>query len=364
MDHHIASVYLDDVSKSYGSTLAVEAISLTIQRGEFFSILGPSGSGKTTTLRLIAGLEQPDHGDIWVEGRSMRGLPPHQRPVNTVFQQYALFPHLTVWHNVAFGLEMQGFAQRDIAQRVGAMLDMVRLPDKSDRLPHALSGGEQQRVALARALVNRPSVLLLDEPLGALDQQLRQEMQRELKSIQAQVGITFVCVTHHQEEALLMSDRVAVMADGRIMQIGLPQELYEAPRSPFVAQFMGQSNRLEGQLLSRNGTDGVFQAAGGHLLHVSNPFQLEPKAPAVLIIRPEHLTLTRHPATPDMDNCLPVEIMQHMYGGEHDYYEIAVTPQVSWTVAVSASDREEPRLGQGEQVFVQWRARDAWMFSP
>ncbi|MGH9894973.1 MAG: ABC transporter ATP-binding protein, partial [bacterium] len=242
------SVDIQDVVKYHGPTLAVDHVSLSVRRGEFFSILGPSGAGKTSILRLLAGFDQPDGGAIRIEGRPMQGVPPNQRPVNLVFQSYALFPHLSVFDNVAFGLRMRKVTGTEIAVRVPEALAMVRLTGKQHRNPSQLSGGEQQRVALARALVNRPAVVLLDEPLGALDQQLRQEMQVELKTIQEQVGITFLYVTHHQEEALTMSDRVAVMHHGRLLQIGPPREIYESPACTFVAGFIGVSNRLVGHL--------------------------------------------------------------------------------------------------------------------
>ncbi len=238
------SVDIRDLVKYHGGTLAVDHLSLQIRRGEFFSLLGPSGSGKTSTLRLLAGFEDPDSGEILIEGKSMRRVPPHVRPVNIVFQSYALFPHMTVETNISFGLQMRRLPRGETRSRVGRALEMVKLVGKEHRFPSGLSGGEQQRVALARALVNQPAVLLLDEPLGALDQQLRQEMQVELKAIQQQINLTFLFVTHHQEEALTMSDRLAVMNHGRILQVGTPEEIYESPASLFVAQFIGISNQL------------------------------------------------------------------------------------------------------------------------
>src|SRR6266851_6177618 len=239
-----------EVTKRHGDTLAVDRLSLTIRKGEFFAILGPSGSGKTTTLRLLAGFEQPDAGEIIIEGQPMQGVPPNRRPVNLVFQNYALFPHMTVAQNVAFGLEMKGLQAAEIGPRVAEALEMVRLAGKQNRLPSQLSGGEQQRVALARALVNHPAVLLLDEPLGALDKQLRLEMEVELKALQERVGITFVCVTHDQEEALTMSDRLAVMNAGRIVQIGTPRQVYEEPADTYVADFLGAANLMEIEVVS------------------------------------------------------------------------------------------------------------------
>jgi spermidine/putrescine transport system ATP-binding protein len=237
-----------EVTKSFGEFTAVDNISLDIHDGEFFSMLGPSGCGKTTTLRMIAGFEQPTFGQIYIYGQPVAGIPPYRRPVNTVFQNYALFPHMTVAQNVAFGLEMKKTPKPEIERRVGEALELVRLPHLRDRRPKQLSGGQQQRVALARALVNRPEVLLLDEPLGALDLKLRKAMQLELKQIQAEVGITFIYVTHDQEEALTMSDRIAVMDAGIVQQVGAPRDIYEHPQNRFVADFIGETNFVAGKV--------------------------------------------------------------------------------------------------------------------
>ena len=233
------------LTKRYGEVVAVAGIDLEIERGEFFTLLGPSGSGKTTTLRMIAGFEDPSSGTIELAGEDVSGVPPYDRAVNTVFQDYALFPHMTVGENVAYGLRVAGAPKAERARRRDEALEMVRLPGYADRKPGELSGGQRQRVALARAIVNRPKVLLLDEPLGALDLKLREQMQVELKTIQGEVGITFVYVTHDQDEALTMSDRIAVFSDGRIEQVSPPVELYESPASEFVAGFVGVSNLLE-----------------------------------------------------------------------------------------------------------------------
>ena len=239
------AVRLDGIRKAYGDVVAVDGVDLEIAEGEFFTLLGPSGSGKTTTLRLIAGFERPDAGTVELAGRDVSDVPPYARDVNTVFQDYALFPHMTVAENVAYGLRVKGVPRRDRDARVEDVLQRMRLPDVGKRKPAQLSGGQRQRVALARALVNRPEVLLLDEPLGALDLKLRQEMQIFLKSLQQDLGITFVYVTHDQDEALTMSDRLAVFNEGRIEQLGAPAEVYERPSSAFVAGFVGVSNELE-----------------------------------------------------------------------------------------------------------------------
>src|SRR4051812_36131347 len=243
-----------DVVKRFGDVAAVDHVSMQIRDGEFFSMLGPSGCGKTTSLRMIAGFEYPTSGEICLNGQPIGNTPPFQRSVNTVFQSYALFPHLSVAQNVGFGLEMKKVPRADIARRVREALDMVRLSGYDERKPRQLSGGQQQRVALARALVNHPDVLLLDEPLGALDLKLRKDMQLELKGLQERVGITFIYVTHDQEEALTMSDRIAVMSGGKVLQVGTPTEIYERPSCHFVADFIGDSNFVRGRV--READDG------------------------------------------------------------------------------------------------------------
>src|SRR5688572_2107899 len=243
------AVDLQHVTKCFRDFVAVEDVSLQIQEGEFFSLLGPSGCGKTTLLRLIAGFEELSQGRIYLEGKPVEGLPPYRRNVNTVFQSYALFPHFTVAENIAFGLEMRRLGRAEIKERVNLALELVRLPQLAHRRPRQLSGGQQQRIALARALINQPAVLLLDEPLSALDLKLRKAMQLELKQLQQQVGITFIFVTHDQEEAITMSDRIAVMSDGVVQQVGAPVEIYERPQNRFVADFIGETNFIEGEIL-------------------------------------------------------------------------------------------------------------------
>ena len=355
-------IQIAGLTKRHGATLAVDRLSFEVNYNEFFSILGPSGSGKTTTLRLIAGLIQPDAGDVFIDGQSMKGLAANQRPINTVFQQYALFPHMTVWENVAFGLNMKGIASSEKNTRVEDVLDIVKLPGKGDRLPSELSGGEQQRVALARALVNRPSVILLDEPLGALDQKLRQDMQRELKMIQEQVEITFICVTHHQTEALLMSDRVAVMNEGCLVQIGEPEELYAQPQSLFVAEFVGRSNRLEGEVISSTATHSVFHPIGLKPIHISRVAEEMIGSRGVLILRPEKLTLSRDNQCGLAENVLEAEIDQSLYLGEEMQYVITIAPHVSWTVTMPTEYDRGSRFYVGENVFVGWKVQQGWFF--
>ncbi len=246
-----SAILFQDVSRHFKDVKAVDGVTLEIQDGEFFSMLGPSGSGKTTCLRMIAGFDRPTAGKIFLYGQDVSDLPPYERPVNTVFQDYALFPHMTIDDNIAYGLMIRKVAKAERVRRVDEMLDLVRLPGFGHRKPSQLSGGQRQRVALARALINHPKVLLLDEPLGALDLKLRQQMQVELKNIQKQVGITFVFVTHDQEEALTMSDRIAVFNEGKVEQVGTPAEVYEHPATPFVAGFVGTSNLVDGDMAMR-----------------------------------------------------------------------------------------------------------------
>ncbi len=285
------------VTKVFGaltdqSVTALDQVSVSINQNEFFTLLGPSGCGKTTLLRLVAGFERPTEGAILLDGDDISPLPPHQRPVNTVFQNYALFPHMTVAQNIAFGLEMQKRPKTEVSDTVREMLTMVHMGQLKDRLISQISGGQQQRVALARALAPRPKVLLLDEPLSALDLKLRKEMQLELKRLQHETGITFIFVTHDQEEALTMSDRIAVMNEGRILQIGSPQEIYNHPTNRFVANFIGESNFLTAELLDINGTAGTVQLSSGAELIASLPDTLPPTRKVAVIVRPEHAVIS------------------------------------------------------------------------
>ena len=288
-----ADVRFEGVEKRYGDVHAVRTLDLDIPKGGFFGLLGPSGCGKTTTLRMIAGFEKPTRGEVFIRGRRVTDVPAHKRDFGMVFQNYALFPHLTVAQNVAFGLKMRRVARGEMEQRVREALDTVKLHGMHERYPKQLSGGQQQRVALARAIVIRPAVLLLDEPLGALDKMLREDMQVELRELQQRLGITTVFVTHDQEEALTMSDRVAVMRAGRIEQIGAPADIYERPRTEFVAGFLGASNFLDGEVVGREEASDVIDL-GGHRVRVPAT-TLPPGGSLRVAVRPEKIRLSPDP---------------------------------------------------------------------
>jgi spermidine/putrescine transport system ATP-binding protein len=305
------AIELVGLRKEFGSVVAVDGIDITVAGGEFFSLLGPSGCGKTTTLRMIAGFEQPTSGSIFIDGVDVAHTPPHRRPVNTVFQNYALFPLMTVYENVAFGLAYVRATKGEIEQRVRAALAMVRLAAYEKRRPAQLSGGQQQRVALARALVLNPAVLLLDEPLGALDAKLRKALQIELKSLQEQLGITFIYVTHDQEEALTMSDRLAVLADGRVEQVGTPGEVYEEPATAYVADFLGLSNLMEGMVSAAN-DNGTCRVRVGETDLTARSTDT-PAGSVKLVIRPERVRLL--PTGSSGSNCVHGTVDRVIYLG-------------------------------------------------
>lgn len=320
------AVELHDVVKTFqtpegGTVNAVDHVDMQIKNGEFFSLLGSSGCGKTTSLRMIAGFEWPTEGEVYIEGQPQGRKPPFQRPVNTVFQSYALFQHMNVFQNVAFGLEMEKRSKKEIVERVGKALEMVKLTGMDRRSPRQLSGGQQQRVALARALVKLPSVLLLDEPLGALDLKLRKEMQLELKTLQREVGITFVFVTHDQEEALTMSDRIAVMSLGKVLQVGTPVEIYERPNRKFVADFIGDSNFLDGEVRQVDGGKiSAFVPSLGAELHGMSQVDFRPGDKVVISIRPEKIRLSEAPAL--NQNCFEVKVVNSAYIGSDTRLEV------------------------------------------
>lgn len=330
-----AMISIRNVSKRFGLVPAVRAASFDIRAGEFFSILGASGSGKTTLLRILAGFEPATEGEIHIDGEPMDAVPPHQRPVNMVFQSYAIFPHLNVRDNIGFGLRKLKLDRAERARRIDAMLDLIKLPGFGDRRADQLSGGQRQRVALARALILRPKVLLLDEPLGALDKQLREQMQAELRALQRSVGITFVLVTHDQEEAMALSDRIAVMADGRVLQIDTPAGLYEAPRTRRVASFIGSMNFLPPGLAAPSlGTD----------------------RPGCIAIRPERIALHIAPPQPDQaPRALPGRLVDRVYLGERVQYHVQLDDGGP-RIAVSAPNTAPVAADPGAAVWLSWPA--------
>ncbi|HEY7522646.1 MAG TPA: ABC transporter ATP-binding protein [Candidatus Limnocylindrales bacterium] len=349
-------VRLVQVTKAFGDSVAVDRIDLEVEDGEFFSLLGPSGCGKTTTLRMIGGFEQPTSGLIELQGEDVTWLPPYRRNVNTVFQNYALFPHLTIFENVAFGLRRKGVDKADVNTRVAEMLKLVELPGFGGRKPTQISGGQAQRVALARALVNRPAVLLLDEPLGALDLKLRKQMQVELKRIQQEVGITFIYVTHDQEEAMTMSDRIAVMNRGRYEQLGDPESLYERPATRFVAGFLGVSNLLPGTV---DGTaDGYAVVKLADDTRVRVPSAVVDGAQRLEVgVRPEKIRIRgRDEARPEGHNAIPGSVRDASYLGVSTSYIVEARGGTRLTVYeqnVERTTRSE-LWDPGEEVTLTW----------
>ncbi|MER7663377.1 ABC transporter ATP-binding protein [Streptomyces sp. NPDC096193] len=349
-------VRLSGIGKTYGSFTAVHPLDLTVPQGSFFALLGASGCGKTTTLRMIAGLEDPTTGSVFLGDRDVTGLPPHKRPVNTVFQSYALFPHLDIYENVAFGLRRRGI--KSVKKQVGDMLDLVQLGDFAQRKPHQLSGGQQQRVAVARALINHPQVLLLDEPLGALDLKLRRQMQLELKRIQTEVGITFVHVTHDQEEAMTMADTVAVMNGGRVEQLGAPAELYENPQTTFVANFLGTSNLIEAEVASNTGGEVVVTAADAKLRLPAQRCATAPTTGGKLLVgvRPEKISLAHADdagSIADGRNRFTGTIADSSFIGVSTQYVIdsPVCPELE---VYAQNIERDPRLVPGARVVLHW----------
>ncbi|WML82852.1 ABC transporter ATP-binding protein [Streptomyces sp. VNUA74] len=349
-------VRLAGISKTYGSFTAVHPLDLTIPQGSFFALLGASGCGKTTTLRMIAGLEEPSGGTVHLGDQDVTALPPYKRPVNTVFQSYALFPHLDIFENVAFGLRRRGI--KSVKKQVEEMLDLVQLGEQARKKPHQLSGGQQQRVAVARALINHPKVLLLDEPLGALDLKLRRQMQLELKRIQTEVGITFVHVTHDQEEAMTMADRVAVMNAGRVEQLGAPADLYENPQTTFVANFLGTSNLIQAEVDSRSGDDVVVRTAGDKLLLPASRCAVPAQAGGKVLVgvRPEKVGLTHADeagSIPEGRNRITGRIGNSSFIGVSTQYVVDCAACPDFEVYAQNIDRDA-RLVPGADVVLHW----------
>ncbi|MFG2060512.1 ABC transporter ATP-binding protein [Micromonospora sp. NPDC048871] len=349
---------LANLTKTFGAFTAVDDLSLTIAQGSFFALLGASGCGKTTTLRMVAGLEEPTSGQVLLGDRDIAGLRPYKRPVNTVFQSYALFPHLDIFENVAFGLRRRGI--RSVDEQVRQMLSLVQLDGYERRRPAQLSGGQQQRVALARALINHPQVLLLDEPLGALDLKLRRQMQIELKRIQTEVGITFVHVTHDQEEAMTMADTVAVMNAGRIEQLGAPADIYEFPATAFVANFLGQSNLIAGEVSGSNGEDTLVTARGARFSVPSARARTD-QGPVYLGVRPEKLHLAAAAVqVPAGSQHLDGTISDASYVGVSTQYLLRTSWGTELSVFVANSGTQE-RFAVGERAVAYWDPRHAFL---
>jgi len=354
-------ISLRDVHKRYGSFIAVERANFDIPRGEFFSMLGPSGCGKTTMLRMIAGFEAVTSGQIRLDGVDVSNVPPYRRHVNTVFQQYALFPHMSVFDNIAFGPRTAGLDPAEVGKRVDQMLGVVRLGDFSARRPEQLSGGQRQRVALARALVNLPSALLLDEPLSALDLKLRQAMQIELKRIQREVGITFVFVTHDQEEALTMSDRIAVMSEGRVEQVGTPEEIYHSPATVFVAGFIGTANLLPATVESVRGDRAVVLLAGEARIEVPTAMaHFAPGATAMVMVRPERIKLAVE--EPMGRNAIPVTLVESIFQGP----VVRCMLKTAGDELIAHIDEEErpPGLQRGMRLWAAWDTSASRLLPP
>jgi spermidine/putrescine transport system ATP-binding protein len=365
-DQTLPAIELVGIVKEFNShgdvVQAVAGVDLEIGVGEFFSLLGPSGCGKTTTMRMIAGFEEPTRGEVKLYGKSVVGVPPNRRDVNMVFQSYALFPHMSVFENVAFGLRRKGVAKDEVTRRVGEIIATVGLGGREKRRPRELSGGQQQRVALARALVNRPRALLLDEPLGALDLKLRQAMQVELKRIQREVGITFIYVTHDQSEALTMSDRIAVMNEGRVEQLGSPRAIYERPATRFVAGFIGTSNLLSGDVQSVAGGRAVILSGDGE--HIEVPLREGLSAAAGdhldLTVRPEKIDLRLDAA--DCGGCrLRGTVTEVAYLGTSTNYNVVTSTGAEVTVFVQNSNNADDVAARGQHVWLSWEPEHSYV---
>ena len=344
-------VKIDNINKQYGNSHVVKDLFLDIKKGEFLTMLGPSGCGKTTTLRMIAGFETPTSGNIYIEGEEVQNTEPYDREVNTVFQNYALFPHMTIYDNLAFGLTVKKVNKAEIKKRVTEILDLVQLVGFENRKPDQLSGGQKQRVAIGRALINRPKVLLLDEPLGALDLKLRKQMQFELKRLQKKLGITFIYVTHDQEEALTMSDRIAIMYGGNLEQIGTPKEIYEKPKSKFVADFIGESNIFYGVANKKKGDLLEIKLENGSVLAIDS--QIEDNEIIYVLVRPENIKLSKEPVE---GFSLVGKVKEHVYIGNVNKTIIMLTTGME--VKMNTTPKVE-QLPIGSEIYVYWEKEDA-----
>jgi len=348
-------IRIEDVSKKFGDFVAVNDVSLSIYKGEIFCLLGGSGCGKTTLLRMLAGFETPTEGRIFIDGVDMSGVPPYERPVNMMFQSYALFPHMTVEQNVAFGLKQEGLPRAEIATRVADMLAIVKLQEFAKRKPHQLSGGQRQRVALARSLVKRPKVLLLDEPLGALDKKLREHTQFELVNIQERLGVTFIVVTHDQEEAMTLASRIGVMNQGRIVQVGTPHDIYEFPNTRFVAEFIGNVNMFEGVILEDEPDHVLIESRElGGRIYVGHGVSTAPDAIVWTAVRPEKMVLTREP--PDEANNRASGVIKEIaYMGDMSIYLVQLdSGKVVRITQPNVIRHAEDRFTWDERVWISW----------
>lgn len=354
----MSDVEILDVTKRYGVVTAADQVTLTVEDGEFFALLGPSGSGKTTILRLIAGFIEPDTGNIRIGGLDMSGVPPEKRDIGVVFQNYALFPHLTAWENVAFGLTVRRLPKREVHKRVEEALELVELQGLGDRYPRQLSGGQQQRVALARALVVKPRVLLLDEPLGALDKKLRTQMQVELRQLQQSLKITTIFVTHDQEEALTLADRIAVMDKGRICQIGQPELVYERPNTLFVSNFLGQSNVFAGRLVSIQNQMGMMKTDDGIQLYSSWLRKKRVGEDVILVVRPEKVKIATTP--PASLNVIPARIVHRVYLGTSTTY-LMQPEQGEQITAFVQNEQSQPAYEVGQKVYAYWDPENCFL---
>ena len=347
---------LEGIGKKFGDIAAVEQLSLDIHEGEFFALLGPSGCGKTTLLRLLAGFEQPSEGRILLDGEDIAGVPPHRRPVNMMFQSYALFPHLTVAGNVAFGLRQEALPREEIDARVNAMLALVKLDGLGARKPHQLSGGQRQRVALARALVKRPRAFLLDEPLAALDRKLREETRFELMELQRKLGLTFIIVTHDQEEAMILASRIGVMDRGRLVQVATPPEIYEQPNSRWVADFIGDVNLIEGQLASA-GPEAAIVSFGAGRLRAAQAVDAPLGAVVWLALRPEKVRIAAADSPEASENVCPGRIVEIGYLGDVSIYKVKLDSGLIMKAAVANLARQVLRsFSVGDRVTLSWPA--------
>jgi len=351
----------ESITKRFGSATALDGVNVGIHQGEVFSLLGPSGCGKTTLLRLAAGFEQPDGGRVLLEGKDITALPPNKRPVNTVFQNYALFPHMSVWDNISFGLRVAGRNKTDIDREVGVMLSMIQLTEHAAKRPAQLSGGQKQRVAIARALINKPRVLLLDEPLAALDLKLRQRMLLELSAIHQEVGTTFIYVTHDQTEAMSLSDRIAVMNHGKVEQLGSPADLYERPESDFVASFIGDTNMLQGIAISHHDGKCEMRVAGAIQMQVSSPDKLAAQSEVRMSLRPERIDVVTTPALAGDSQLNHIQgiLEERVYlGAAIRCWVRAESVRFCAEIPLNRSNHEGRRLERGQPVWLSFAPED------